>query len=205
MSQPCTTVKPYRLGVFTRQQERFRFRLIPTYIPFSFHTIFKQFSCRHLVNGTLKNWLQVLDIRGHVQFIHCTRDLLLQWKIGHFSKTSLIQETEGENLLREWDFRPLCGAVNYCVFRASRGFQRIGGDAFRNTWLYKMQGFIVVTCFFLDESELNLCIICFRFITNIINYVTGLAETKKCPQNITFTKNRQNKLSHFAKKWRKNG
>ena len=42
-----------------------------------------------------------------------------QVEIGH---SSLIQETEGENLPREWDFRPLCGAVNYCVFRASRGF-----------------------------------------------------------------------------------
>ena len=45
-----------------------------------------------------------------------------QVEIEHSSKTSLIQETEGENLPREWDFRPLCGAVNYCVFRASRGF-----------------------------------------------------------------------------------
>ena len=43
-----------------------------------------------------------------------------QVEIGHSSKTSLIQETEGENLPREWHFRPLCGAVNYCVFRASR-------------------------------------------------------------------------------------
>ena len=41
-----------------------------------------------------------------------------------------------------------------------------------------MQGFIVVTCPFWDEFELNLHIICLRFITNIINYVTGLAETK---------------------------
>ena len=46
-----------------------------------------------------------------------------QVEIGHSSKTSLIQETEGENLLREWDFRSLCGAVNYCVFGASRGFR----------------------------------------------------------------------------------
>ena len=45
-----------------------------------------------------------------------------QVEIGHSSETSLIQKTEGENLLREWDFRPLCGAVNYCVVRASRGF-----------------------------------------------------------------------------------
>ena len=45
-----------------------------------------------------------------------------QVEIEHSSKTSLIQETEGENLPREWDFGPLCGAVNYCVFRASRGF-----------------------------------------------------------------------------------
>ena len=41
-----------------------------------------------------------------------------QVEIGH---SSLIQETEGENPPREWDFRPLCGAVNFCVFRASRG------------------------------------------------------------------------------------
>ena len=45
-----------------------------------------------------------------------------QVEIGHSSKSSLIQETEGGNLPREWDFRPLCGAVNYSVFRASRGF-----------------------------------------------------------------------------------
>ena len=45
-----------------------------------------------------------------------------QVEIGHSFETLLIQETEGENLPREWDFRPLCGAVNYCVFRASRGF-----------------------------------------------------------------------------------
>ena len=69
-----------------------------------------------------------------------------------------------------------------------------------------MQGFIVVTCSFWDEFELDLYIICLRFITNIINYVTGLAETKKCPQDLTFTKNRQNKLSHVAKKVKeKNG
>ena len=43
-----------------------------------------------------------------------------QVEIGHSSKTSLIQETEGENLPIEWDFRPPFGAVNYCVFRASR-------------------------------------------------------------------------------------
>ena len=45
-----------------------------------------------------------------------------QVEIGHSSETSFIQETEGENLPREWDFRPLCSAINYCVFRASRGF-----------------------------------------------------------------------------------
>ena len=33
-------------------------------------------------------------------------------RLGHSSKTSLIQEPEGENLPREWDFRPLCDAVN---------------------------------------------------------------------------------------------
>ena len=62
-----------------------------------------------------------------------------------------------------------------------------------------MQGFIVITSSFWGEFELNLYIICLRFITNIINYVTGLAEHKKCPQDLTFTKNRQNKLSHVAK------
>ena len=30
-----------------------------------------------------------------------------QVEIEHFSKTSLFQETEGENLLREWDLRHL--------------------------------------------------------------------------------------------------
>ena len=45
-----------------------------------------------------------------------------QVEIEHSSETSLIQETEGENLPREWGFRPLCGALNYCVFIASRGF-----------------------------------------------------------------------------------
>ena len=57
----------------------------------------------------------------------------------------------------------------------------------------KMQGFIVVTCSFCCEFELNLNIICLRFITNIINYVTGLAETIKCPQDLTFTKNRSSR------------
>ena len=33
-----------------------------------------------------------------------------QVEIGHSSKaSSLIQETEGENLPREWDFRSFCG------------------------------------------------------------------------------------------------
>ena len=142
-----------------------------------------------------------------------------QVEIGHSSKTSLIHETEGENLPREWDFRPLCGAVNHCVFKASRGFfpwtpwpsglcpgstgglqrpqspaelsnrkitqmSRRSEEGFQNTSLYKMQGLIVVTCSFWGEFELNLYFICLRFITNIINYVTGLAETKKCPQDL---------------------
>ena len=34
-------MKPFRPGVFTRRQERFYFRFIPTSIPFSFHTFFK--------------------------------------------------------------------------------------------------------------------------------------------------------------------
>ena len=44
-----------------------------------------------------------------------------QVETGHSSKTSLIQETEGENLPREWDFRSLCGVANYCVFREDTG------------------------------------------------------------------------------------
>ena len=44
-----------------------------------------------------------------------------QVKIGHSSETLLIQETEEENLPREWDFRPLCGAVNYCVSKELPG------------------------------------------------------------------------------------
>ena len=51
-----------------------------------------------------------------------------------------------------------------------------------------MQGFIVVSCSFLGEFELNLYIICLRFITNIINYVTGLTETKKCPQDLSIVR-----------------
>ena len=104
----------------------------------------------------------------------------------------------------------------FCVFRACRGFDpgptegsqhpqtpaelsnryltqmRIGGHrtAFEIHHCTNMQGFIVVTCSFWGEFELNRNIICLRFITNIINYVTGLAETKKCPQDLTFTKNR---------------
>ena len=61
-------------------------------------------------------------------------------------------------------------------------------DGFRN--LYKMQGFIVVTCSFSGEFESKtiwVYIIDLRFITNIINYDTGSAETKKCPQDLTFT------------------
>ena len=53
-----------------------------------------------------------------------------QVEIGHSSKTSLIQETEGENL------------------------------SSRNTSLYKIQGFVIVTCSFWGEFELKLYIIC---------------------------------------------
>ena len=137
---------------------------------------------------------------------------------------SLIQETEGENLPREWDFRPLCGAVNYCVLRASRGEapgptgglqrpqttaklsnrdltqMRIAGQRMASKYI-TVQNARIYSCYFLwSEFEFNLYIICLRFITNVINNVTGLAETKKCPQDLTFTKNRQNKLSHVAKK-----
>ena len=120
-----------------------------------------------------------------------------QVEIGHSSKTSLIQETLGGNLPREWDFRPLCGTVNYCVFRpwthwgltvpqtaaelSDRDLtneDRRSEDSFRNTSLYKMQGFIV-TCSFWGEFELNLYNICLRSMTNIINYIRGLVETKK--------------------------
>ena len=78
----------------------------------------------------------------------------------------------------------------------------IGGQrtAFEIHHYRKMQEFVVVTCSFGGEFELNLYIICPRFITNIINYVTGLAKTKKRPQDLSFTKNRKNKLSHVAKK-----
>ena len=57
--QPCSTVKlasvsyrhePYRHGLFTRRQEGFCFRFIPTSVPFSFHTVLKRFSCRHRMN-----------------------------------------------------------------------------------------------------------------------------------------------------------
>ena len=51
-------------------------------------------------------------------------------EIGHSSKTSLIQETKGENL------------------------------SSRNTSLYKIQEFVIVTCSFWGEFELNLYIIC---------------------------------------------
>ena len=47
---------------------------------------------------------------------------VVQVEIGHPSEISLIQETEKKDLPREWYFRSLRGAVNYCVFRASRGF-----------------------------------------------------------------------------------
>ena len=157
-----------------------------------------------------------------------------QVEIGHSSKTSLIQETEGENPPREWDFRPLCGSVNILCFQSFQGRHpldpqqdsaldplgacsapdpssieqqipytnedRRSENSFRNTSQYKMKGFIVVTCSFLGEFKLNLHIICCRFITNITNFVTGLADTKKCPEDLTFTKNFQIKLSHVAKK-----
>ena len=117
------------------------------------------------------------------------------------SETSLFQETKGE-IYRESE---ILDPLWCCVFRASRGLahgptggsqhpqspaelsnryltqMRIGGQrtAFEVHHCTKMQGFKVVTCSFWGEFELNLNIICLRFITNIINYVTGLAETKK--------------------------
>ena len=80
---------------------------------------------------------------------------------------------------------------------------RIGGQrtAFEIHHCTKMQGFIVVTCSFWGEFELNLNIICLRFITNIINYVTGLGETKSVHKtSLSLKIVRQNKLSHVAKK-----
>ena len=53
-----------------------------------------------------------------------------QVEIGYSYKTSLIQETKGENL------------------------------SSRNTSLYQMQEFVIVTCSFWGEFELNLYIIC---------------------------------------------
>ena len=82
------------------------------------------------------------------------------------------------------------------------GFPKGENLSSRNTSLYKMQEFVIVTCSFWGEFELDLYHLS-RFITNIINYVAGLAETKKCPQDLTFTKNCENKLSHVAEKGRK--
>ena len=79
---------------------------------------------------------------------------------------------------------------------------RIGGQrtAFEIHHCTKMQGFIVVTCSFCCEFELNLNIICLRFITNIINYVTGLAETKNVHKtSLSLKIIRQDKFSHVAK------
>ena len=84
---------------------------------------------------------------------------------------------------------------------------RIGGQrtVFEIHHCTKMRGFIVVTCPFWGEFDLNLNIICLRFITNIINYVTGLAETKNVHKtSLSLKIDRQNKRSHVAKKWRKN-
>ena len=92
-----------------------------------------------------------------------------QVEIGHSSKASLIQETKGENL------------------------------SSRNTSLYKMQEFVIVTCTLWGEFEINLYINC-PDSQPISNYVAGLAETKRCPQDLTFTKICENKPSHVAKK-----
>ena len=62
---------------------------------------------------------------------------------------------------------------------------------------------MVVTCSFWGEFELNLYIISLRFITNIINYATGLAEAKNVHKtSLSLKIDRQNKLSHVAKQWR---
>ena len=145
-----------------------------------------------------------------------------QVEIEHSSKTSLFQETEGK-IYQESDilvilvmcfqsFQGLCPWTPPGLCQTHWGLtappgppaelsnryhtqMRIGGQrmAFEIHHCTKMQGFIVVTCSFCCEFELNLNIICLRFITNIINYVTGLAETKTCPQDLTFTKNRSSR------------
>ena len=139
-----------------------------------------------------------------------------QVEIEHSSKTSLFQETEGENLPRESDFRSLLvmcfqSFQGLCPWtppglcqthwgltgphqdsaRPTGGSQdptrtlpdplgahstpvelsnryptkmRIRGQrtAFEIHYCTKMQGFIVVTCSFWGEFELNLNIICLR-------------------------------------------
>ena len=139
-----------------------------------------------------------------------------QVEIEHSSKTSLFQETEWENLPRETRTlpdplgahstpRPPAELSNTYLTQMRIGAQRTAFEIHHYT---KMQGFIVVTCSIWGEFELNLNIICLRFMTNMINYVTGLAETKKCrlhKTSLSLKIVRQNKLSHGAKKGRKNG
>ena len=154
-----------------------------------------------------------------------------QIEIEHSSKTSLFQETEGE-IYRESEtldplwycvFRASRGFTSPGLCSGLTGGSqhpqtpaelsnryltqmRIGGQrtVFEIHHCTKMQGFIVVSCSFWGELELNLNIICLRFITNIINYVTGLAETKNVHKtSLSLKIDRQNKLSHVAKKWRK--
>ena len=50
------------------------------------------------------------------------------------------------------------------------------------------------------QNVFDLYIICLKFINNIINYVTGLAETKKTPQDLSFTENRQKKSFLMSQK-----
>ena len=77
--------------------------------------IIKHLGTGHKVQGRLaeigggSSIFKLMKRLGHLNIGHVYR--VGQIKIEHSSETSLIQETEEENLLREWDFRPLCDTV----------------------------------------------------------------------------------------------
>ena len=73
----CRTVmKSYRHGVFKRRQEGFRFRFIPTGIPFSFYIVYKQSSCQHRVNEMpIRN--DFVPFSNHTGILSCERGLKL--------------------------------------------------------------------------------------------------------------------------------